>query len=140
MVNLQEFANDLRNYFICCPVYFSSAKGTFTAHITNCEQDTLTCKMCGAKWNRYIVPLRGLEWAELVSSAMDGRGKELLGKRLSKKQIRSMTQEDISEQKSQPATKEIIKEKEIITKVQCNYCHSSFNEVLEKCPNCGAQR
>ncbi len=138
MVNLQEFAKDLRNYFICCPVCFSSAKGTFSAHITNGEQDTLTCKMCGAKWNLYIVPLRGLEWAELISTAEDGKGIELLGKRLTKKQIRSMTQDDFDEHEK-AVTKEIIREKEVITRVVCPYFHSPFDETLEKCPTCGAK-
>jgi len=137
MVNLQEFANDLRNYFVCCPICFASAKGTFTAHITNGAQDSLTCKICGAKWKLYIMPLRGLEWAELVSTAKDGRGKEFIGKRLKKKEIRSITQNEVNEQ-NKFLSKEIIKEKQIITKVRCHYCHSSFDEVLEKCPNCGA--
>jgi hypothetical protein len=33
MINLQEFAIDLRNYFKCCPIYFASAKGTFNVHL-----------------------------------------------------------------------------------------------------------
>jgi hypothetical protein len=140
MVNLQEFAVDLRNYFVCCPICFASAKGTFTAHITNGEQDTLTCKICEAKWNLYIMPFRGLEWAELACEAKDGKGKELLGKRISKNQIHSMTKLEINAQKDHSVTKEIIKEKEIITKVRCPYCHRSFDETLEICPNCGATK
>jgi hypothetical protein len=139
MVKLQEFANDLRNDFICCPVCFASAKGTFTARITNGEQDTLICRMCGAKWDLYIMPLRGLEWAELISTAQDGRGKEFLGKKLSKKEIRTITQKEDSEQ-NKATFKEIIKEKEVITRVRCHYCHSSFDESLDKCPNCGAKK
>ena len=36
--------------------------------------------------------------------------------------------------------KEIIKEKEVIIKVRCNYCQTPFDETLDNCPNCGARR
>jgi hypothetical protein len=140
MVNLQEFANDLRNYFKCCPICFASSKGTFKAHLTAGEKDTLTCNICGAKWNLYIMPFRGFEWAELESTAKDGRGQELLGRRLDKKVILNITQKENYEQKTQSTvTKEIIKEKEIVTRVRCAYCHNAYNEILETCPNCGAK-
>jgi hypothetical protein len=140
MVNLAEFAKDLRNYFKCCPICFASAKGIFSVHLTAGSKDTLTCNVCGAKWNLYIVPLRGFEWAELESNAKDGRGKELLGRRLDKKEILSITQKEISDQKTQPILKkEIIREKEIVTKVRCLYCHGAYNEILESCPHCGAK-
>ena len=84
------------------------------------------------------MPLRGLEWAQLTIEASDGRGKEVIGKRLTKKEILSMTQNEVNEQKSRLVTKEIIKEKEIITKVRCHYCHHAYNETIERCPNCGA--
>lgn len=33
--------------------------------------------------------------------------------------------------------KEIIKEKEVIVKVRCSYCHHLYDETLDKCPHCG---
>jgi hypothetical protein len=36
-------------------------------------------------------------------------------------------------------TKEIIKEKEVVTRVRCPYCHGAYNEILDKCPHCGAK-
>jgi len=36
--------------------------------------------------------------------------------------------------------RQIIREKEVIIKVRCNYCQTPFDEVLDRCPNCGAKR
>jgi RNA polymerase subunit RPABC4/transcription elongation factor Spt4 len=36
--------------------------------------------------------------------------------------------------------KEIVKEKEIIIKIRCRYCDNLYDETLDKCPHCGAQR
>jgi hypothetical protein len=136
MVNLQEFAIDLRNYFKCCPICFASAKGTFNVHLTLGERDTLACNICGAKWHLYIVPFSGFQWAELDSPAKDRRGEEFLNRRLDKKEILSITQNADHYQNSQSvSTKEIIKEKEVVTKLRCLYCHGAYNEVLDKCPH-----
>jgi hypothetical protein len=140
MVNLQEFAFDLRNYFKCCTICFASAKGTFNVHLALGENDSLTCNICGANWHLYIVPFGGFQWAELESTAKDGRGQELLGKRLDKKEILLMTQNANRDQSTQSTvTKEIIKEKEVVTRVRCPYCHGAYNEILDKCPHCGAK-
>lgn len=140
MVNLQELASDLRNYFECCPVCFASTKGIFNVHLTAGDKDTLACNICGAKWNLYIVPFRGLEWAELDLIAKDGNGQELLAKRLGKHEILEITSRERDNQKKQSViTKEIIKEKEIVTKVRCTYCHGTYNELLDSCPHCGAK-
>jgi hypothetical protein len=140
MVNLQEFALDLRNYFKCCPICFASAKGTFNVHLTLGERDSITCNICGAKWHLYIVPFGGFQWAELDLVAKDGRGQELCGRQISKKEILSLTQNASHDQNNPPViTKEIIKEKEVITRVRCHYCKGSYNEILDKCPHCGAK-
>jgi hypothetical protein len=140
MVNLQEFAIDLRNYFKCCPICFASAKGTFKVHLTAGERDTLECSICGAKWQLYIVPFAGFQWAELESPAKDGRGQELLTRRLNKKELLSITQNAGRNQNSPPIlAKEIIKEKVVITKTRCRYCHGAYNEELDSCPHCGAK-
>jgi DNA-directed RNA polymerase subunit RPC12/RpoP len=140
MVDLQEFAIDLRNYFKCCPICFSSAKGTFKVHLTSGGKDTLACNVCGAEWKLYILPFAGFQWAELDSTAKDGRGQELCGRRLDKKEILSITQNATHDQNNQPVvTKEIIKEKEVLTKIRCPYCRGSYNETLDKCPHCGSK-
>jgi hypothetical protein len=139
MVDLQEFATDLRNYFKCCPVCYSSAKGSFKVHLTVGERDTLECIMCGAKWHLYIVPFNGFQWAELDSTARNGRGKEFAGRRVDKNEILSITQNGSREQPNHIVTKEVIKEKEVITRVRCPYCRSAYNEILDNCPHCGAK-
>jgi hypothetical protein len=40
---------------------------------------------------------------------------------------------------SQSKYKEIIKEKEVIIKVRCSYCHNLYDETLDKCPHCGGR-
>jgi mRNA-degrading endonuclease RelE of RelBE toxin-antitoxin system len=54
-------------------------------------RDTLSCYGCGAKWHLYI-GLTGLKWAELELEDEDGKGVELLGKKLNKKDWRKMAQ------------------------------------------------
>lgn len=54
-------------------------------------KDSLSCYECGAKWHLYI-GLTGLKWAELELEAEDGKGAELLGQRLNKKEWRKMAQ------------------------------------------------
>ena len=140
MVDLQEFTIDLRNYFKCCPICFASAKGTFAVHLTTGERDTFSCNICESKWHLYIVPFGGFQWAELDSIAKDGRGQELLGRRFDKKEILSITQNASRDQINQSVvTKEIIKEKEVVTRIRCPYCHGAYNEVLDNCPHCGAK-
>jgi len=36
--------------------------------------------------------------------------------------------------------KEMIREKEVIVKIRCSYCHNLYDETLDKCPHCGAKR
>jgi len=36
--------------------------------------------------------------------------------------------------------KEIVKEKEVIVKIRCPYCHNLYDETLDKCPHCGGRR
>jgi len=139
MVDLQEFAVDLRNYFKSCPICFASAKGTFRVHLTMGERDTLDCNICGAKWHLYIVPFNGFQWAELDATAKDGRGKEFLGRRVDKKEILAITENGSRNNNQSVVTKEIIKEKEVITKVRCPYCHGAYDEISDKCPHCGAK-
>jgi Zn finger protein HypA/HybF involved in hydrogenase expression len=36
--------------------------------------------------------------------------------------------------------KEIVREKEVIVKIRCPYCHGLYDELLDECPHCGAKR
>jgi len=37
-------------------------------------------------------------------------------------------------------TKEIIREKEVIVKIRCQYCGNTFDETLDQCTTCGAKK
>lgn len=47
---------------------------------------------------------------------------------------------DISPEKEEKTVREIIKEKEVLVKIRCSYCHNLYDETLDKCPHCGAKR
>jgi len=110
-------------------------------------KDTLSCYCCGAKWHLYI-GLTGLKWAELDLEGEDGKGVELLGKKLDKKDWRKMAQnvrettraQTKKETKGETARQnEVIREKEVIVKIRCNCCRHLYVETLDKCPYCGAR-
>jgi hypothetical protein len=104
-----------------------------------------------------------MKWAELVIVGSKG-GEGLLGKKYDPEFWRNMainnrekqkfaqkrkTETDAinhsamvaavreTEAKNHTAVREIIKEKEVIVKVRCSYCHKLYDETLDKCPNCG---
>jgi len=70
----------------CCPICGS---GKIQFHIMTEGKDRLSCLNCGARWHIYVGGFwnASLRWAELEMEADDGRGKELLGKRLEKDEL-----------------------------------------------------
>jgi len=143
--------SEVLGYFICCPFCGSERLQT---HLISGGRDTLTCENCGAKWHLYV-GLTGFKWAELDIESKNGKGLELLGKRLDKNEWREMahrirrtlprtTPTKVKEEKEVEEKlvkeKEIIKEKEVIVKIRCPYCHNLYDETLDKCPHCGAKR
>jgi len=145
-----SYESDVRGYFVCCPLCGSD---NLKPHFIQGGRDTLTCENCEAKWHLHV-GLTGLKWAELDLVSKDKKGLQLLGKRLDKKEWRNMATEiqrtmprpNISkkpiedERKSTLKEKEIIREKEVIVKIRCSYCHNLHDETLDKCPYCGAKR
>jgi hypothetical protein len=59
--------------------------------------------------------------------------------------LRELIRRQVSARKEQLAAgtsqessnKEIIKEKEVIVKIRCPYCHNLYDESSGKCPHCG---
>jgi hypothetical protein len=82
----EYYEADVRGYFICCPL---CGNEQVKVHLISGGRDTLTCENCGARWHLYI-GLTGFKWAELDIEAKDGRGLQLLGKRLDKDEWRRM--------------------------------------------------
>ena len=48
--------------------------------------------------------------------------------------------EDDSRVQHAPKEREIIREKEVIIKIRCEYCKRLYDETLDVCPSCGARR
>jgi Zn finger protein HypA/HybF involved in hydrogenase expression len=144
---MREYESDVRGYFPSCPICGSRE---IAVHLTQGGRDILSCESCGARWHIYV-GLTGLKWAELDVEADDGKGKELLGKRLDRREWQRMAQ---NARKALPRAgqssrtkdtvvakeKEIIREKQVIVKVRCPYCHNLHDETLDRCPHCGAKR
>jgi formate dehydrogenase maturation protein FdhE len=132
-----EYEKELRSYFLCCPI---CASDRMTARFSSGGKDMLHCDVCGAKWHVHM-GLSGFKWAELELAAKDGKGQELLGKHYDKNEIKQLAQTAVivpTKSKSE-TTKEIIKEKEVIVKIRCPYCHHTYNEILDRCPNCSGK-
>jgi rubrerythrin len=53
-------------------------------------------------------------------------------------EVEKEVEEDIK--RRGPREKEIIREKEVIIKIRCEYCKRPFDETLDACPSCGARR
>jgi hypothetical protein len=143
----EAYVSDIRRYFLCCPLCGNDRLRIELISLTYGGHDTLACEICGAKWHLYL-GITGLSWAELELAAKDGRGVELLGKRLKKTEWKGMAQNVRRTNPPQPTMdmgvvvkeKEIIRQKEVIVKIRCSYCHNVFDETLDKCPHCGAKQ
>jgi len=148
---LKRIDSKVRGYFICCPL---CGNNEIKANYILGGRHTLTCENCGAQWHLHI-GLRGFRWAELDVESKDGKGLELLGKRLEKDEWRKMAleirktlphiplphmpmshREEIKKEKDVEGKTVIIKEREII-KIRCPYCHRLYEETENKCPHCG---
>lgn len=70
----------------CCPICGS---GEIHFYLTFGGKDRLSCLNCGARWHIYVGGIFDayLRWAELEMEVDDGRGKEILRKRLEKDEL-----------------------------------------------------
>jgi len=128
----------VRRFLFCCP-FCASSKMWFYA---GADRDCLTCRECGARWHLYIEPLlrANFEWAELEIPSSNGKGADLIGKRLNPEEWRKMALQASKNPPPPPVTKEketIIKE---IVMVPCRYCGGLMPQTSVFCPNCGAKR
>ena len=143
---MRVYESDVRTYFPYCPICYSKR---IQVKLISGGRDAVFCENCNASWHIYV-GLTGFKWGELEIEAPDGRGKDLLGKRMKGKEWRKMAMEGrrslssdqlaAIDQQEAKLVKEVIKEKEVIVKVRCSYCHNLYNETLDKCPHCGARR
>ncbi len=75
--------SDIRNYFLCCPFCGNTQLNINLDSLRHMRQDSLKCSGCGAKWHIYL-GLYGFSSAKLEVESKNGKGTELLGKRLKK--------------------------------------------------------
>lgn len=132
----------VQKYFAVCPFCLEKS---VEIHHDNTNRDLVLCKVCGALWHMNISQLSfELRWVELIQTgAKDGA--ELLGIKHKPEFWRDMALKNAYAKKktetdttNQTPVREIIKEKQVIIKIRCPYCHKTYDETLDKCPNCGA--
>ncbi len=139
---IETYENQVRQAFPCCPLCGSKK---LMAKLISGGKDTLSCESCKAQWH-LIIGISGLKWAELEHAPENGEGKVYLGKRYEKGQWQKLAEKLMKANITTPTArevnqivreKEIIREKEVIVKIRCPYCKNLYNEILDKCPNCG---
>lgn len=134
----------VQKYFPACPFCLENL---VEVHHDHTSRDLALCKSCGTLWHIYISQLTfDMKWAQLIETQAK-EGTTLFGIKhkpefwrdlslknsFKKKQVQSKT-----ELVNHPTVTEIIKEKQVIIKIRCPYCHKTYEETLDKCPNCGA--
>jgi len=138
----------VQKYFPMCP--FCSEKSVEIQH-DRTNRDLALCNVCGALWHIYVSQLTfEMRWAELIQiGAKDGA--ELLGiqhkpefwrdmalkKSWTKKKMETDTTNKTAVTANHTTIREITKEKEVIVKIRCSYCHKTYDETSDKCPYCG---
>ena len=130
----------VRNIFQCCPI---CGEEHFDFHYGH--PDWLLCLGCGAKWHIFF-GFSSFKHAVLENEASDGRGRELVGKKIDNFTWAKM----VSTHKTLPPPptsqvtstkeKEIVTQTKVIVKVKCPYCQNLYDETLDKCPHCGGKR
>jgi len=137
----EEWESHLAKFFPCCPLCGSDGIEIDIAF--GRRYDYVTCFDCKAKWE---VDWKGedfrVEYVKLVEVDVNREGKGHLQDELSPDFWRKMAlrKQKAEPRKEQAREKEIIREKEVIVKIRCPYCHKLYDEALDKCPNCGASR
>ena len=131
----EEWENHLRRFFPCCPLCGSDGIEIDIAF--GRRYDYVVCPDCRAKWE---VDWKGEGF--LIESVKLVEGKAPVQDEFNPDTWRKMA---LRKQKTRPSKekaseKEIIREKEIIVKIRCPYCHKLYDETLDKCPNCGGSR
>ncbi|MGD0450474.1 MAG: hypothetical protein ABSA79_05390 [Candidatus Bathyarchaeia archaeon] len=142
---IETYDNEVRHSFPCCPLCGSKH---LEPNLVPGGRDSLLCEDCKAQWH-LTIGLIGLKWTELDNASENGEGKALLGKRFEKGQWKKMAEKRMNTSTIVPNSreinqiareKEIIREKEVIIKIRCSYCKQVYDEVLDKCPQCGGRR
>jgi len=138
-----DFELHLAEFFPRCPLC-GSVSMEFDVEFGR-KLDFIHCLNCQAKWE---VDWKGedyeIEYIKLVEvknvEQIKLKGKEHIPKfwLAMANKLESVPKVEVG--KETQKIKEIIREKEVIVKIRCPYCGFTFNEHLDKCPNCGGHR
>jgi hypothetical protein len=139
-----EQERNIMTYFRYCPFCYKERAISFQWYI---GKSYMFCEECGAKWEIHYSMWHGFVGARLVNPDVDGNGTNLLGQEQKPEFWQRMGLSGHKRSVPPPppphddaAKREIIREKEVIIKVRCSYCHNVFDETLDKCPHCGGKR
>jgi len=134
----KRLENEIRTYFHTCP--FCAKEDSVISHWDTFLE--ISCKECYARWRIHTGWSGHFNGAELIKPNVQGKGTNLLGYNYPpdfwQKMVRvsdKLTSETITIKE-----KETIREKEVIIKIRCPYCHNLYDETLDKCPHCGGTR
>ena len=137
---------DVHTYFRYCPLCYSEDALTVKVKKGWGGQDSLDCSHCGARWNFQVGKWRWnfgkLESAELTTDGVDGRGKELLGRKEKPDFWQRLALVGLRAKPAQPQPqmqptmiREVIKE---VVLIQCRSCNARYPQGTLKCLTCGA--
>jgi len=135
----------VRKYFPYCPFC-----GEEDLDFQYAFRDALKCPSCLAQWHIYFKFFPELKKAVLEVAANDGRGTELLGKKVENATWRKLARESHRhmQETTPPPRPPMVKEKETIKEtiikeivmISCQYCGGLMPQTSIFCPNCGARR
>jgi hypothetical protein len=140
--NEGKVKDEVSKYFPYCP--FCSERTVFGRRDNSSGDDSAECSTCGAKWHSYHGFSDEMKWAELVRIGKEG-GDNFIGVKHKSEFWRNLSLNNEKQKTNnlravsdKPSVIEIVKEKEVIVKVRCPYCHKLYDETANACPNCGA--
>jgi len=139
IVELQE--KEVSKYFKYCPLCYVKDSMEFEWGF---RKSYMMCSECGARWH-INYGLTGFHWAKLVKENAERKGANLLEEKHEPQFWQRMALEGRkSIKEGEVVSPKVVREKEIvkevIVKIRCPYCHSLYDETLDKCPNCGGHR
>jgi hypothetical protein len=135
----EALENETKAYFSPCPICGKEETMLFDWSGSSIE---MYCKECYARWRVHTGWSGHFNGAELMKPNVQGKGTNLLGFNYPpdfwQKMVR-VSEKPVSETIA-IKEKETIREREVIIKIRCPYCHNPYDETLDKCPHCGGAR
>ena len=127
------------NFFPRCPLCHSKSLEFDIKY--GQKYDYINCHKCHAKWE---IDWKGRDYEIESIRLVEVRDVEKIMLKGKKRKPQFWLRMALETKKVPPTekkiTKEIIREKEVIIKIRCQYCSHVYDETLDKCPHCGGRR